>query len=145
MWWWRGNFIVETAAEAMYVQQDYAGIVYFKPERGCPVRLPVKFFKIQPKLNIQPNQFCQFFVVLYKIWHDRTTKLHGRSPQISKKNKLGNLYNDRSTLKNGNQKTRFFNVDRSLYEFPYFVFLVIWGERPCNFVVRSCQIYIEPV
>ena len=141
----------------------------------------MKFFKIQPKLNIQPNQFCQFFVVLhkighdratklhgrspqitkktkygnlyndrttlknrvykyykhdffnqlcqyfvvlYKIWHDRTTKLHGRSPQISKKNKLGNLYNDRSTLKNGNQKTRFFNVDRSLYKFPCFAFLV---------------------
>ena len=43
--------------------------------------------------------FCQFFVVLHKIRHDCIMKLHGPSPQITKKTKHGNLYNDRSTLK----------------------------------------------
>ena len=86
------------------------------------------------------NQLCQYFVVLYKIWHDRTTKLHGRAPQTTKKTKYGNLYNDRSTLKNRVFWLPFFNVDRSLHKFPSLFFLDIWGERPCNFVVRSCQI-----
>jgi hypothetical protein len=48
--------------------------------------------------------FYQFFVVSRKITHDRTTKLHGRSTKITKKTKHGYLYNDRSTLKNDNQK-----------------------------------------
>ena len=39
-------------------------------------------------------QFCQFFVVLHKIGHDRTPKLHGRSSKTTKKTKHGNLYND---------------------------------------------------
>ena len=43
--------------------------------------------------------FCQFFVVLHKLRHDCIMKLHGPSPQITKKTKHGNLYNDQSTLK----------------------------------------------
>ena len=44
--------------------------------------------------------FCQFFLVLYKINHDCTMKSHGRTLKITKKTKHGNLYNGRSTLKN---------------------------------------------
>ena len=53
-------------------------------------------------------QFCQFFVVLHKIGHECIMTLHGHFTKITKKTKHGNVYNDRSTLKNGNQKTRFF-------------------------------------
>ena len=140
----------------------------------------INFCQIIELLKDLFSSFVNFgFVVLHKIGHDRTTKLHGRTSKITKKTKYRNLYNDRSTLKNGNQKhdilnqlcqffvmlykferycttklhqrahkttkkTKhgnlyndlanvqkscfwliFFNVDRSLYKFLCFVFLVI--------------------
>ena len=70
-------------------------------------------------------QFCQFFVVLHKITHNCIMKLHGRYSKITKKTKHENLYNDRSTLKNINQKHDFWTFARSLYNFPCFVCLVV--------------------
>ena len=63
-------------------------------------------------------QFCQFFVLLHKIEHECIMTLHGHFTKITKKTKHGNVYNDRSTLKNaknGNQKHGFLTI--FLYNF----------------------------
>ena len=54
------------------------------------------------------NHFCQFSVVLHKIEHECIMTLRGHFTKKTKKTKHGNVYNDRSTLKNGNLKRRFF-------------------------------------
>ena len=78
--------------------------------------------------------------MLYKIKHYRTTKLHQRAHKTTKQTKHGNLYNDLANFQKSCFLLLFFNVDLSLYEFPCFVFLVIWGEGPCNFIIQSCLI-----
>ena len=63
-------------------------------------------------------QFCQFFVDLHKIGHECIMTLHGHFTKITKKTKHGNVYNDRSTLKNaknGNQYHDFLTI--FLYNF----------------------------
>ena len=62
--------------------------------------------------------FCQFFIVLHKIRHECIMTLHERFTKTTKKTKHGNVYNDRSTLKNaknGNQKHGFLTI--FLYNF----------------------------
>ena len=57
--------------------------------------------------------FCQFFIVLHKIRHECIMTLHERFTKTTKKTKHGNVYNDRSTLKNaknGNQKHGFLTI-----------------------------------
>ena len=49
-------------------------------------------------------------------------------------------YNDLANFQKSCFLLLFFKVDLSLYEFPCFVFLVIWGEGPCNFIIQSCLI-----
>ena len=81
-----------------------------KQHPSCPQNVS-KCLEIAPKYL--DWDFCQFSVVLHKIRHDCIMKLHGPSPQITKKTKHGNLYNDRSTLKNaknGNQKHDFLTI-----------------------------------
>ena len=61
--------------------------------------------------------FCQFFIVLHKIRHECIMTLHERFTKTTKKTKHGNVYNDRSTLKNaknGNQKHGFLTIDRCI-------------------------------
>ena len=45
------------------------------------------------------------------IGHECIMTLHGHFTKKTKKTKHGNVYNDRSTLKNGDQKTRFFWIN----------------------------------
>ena len=78
--------------------------------------------------------------MLYKIKHYRTTKLHQRAHKTTKQTKHGNLYNDLANFQKSCFLLLFFKVDLSLYEFPCFVFLVIWGKGPCNFIIQSCLI-----
>jgi predicted metal-binding protein len=78
--------------------------------------------------------------MLYKIKHYRTTKLHQRAHKTTKQTKHGNLHNDLANVQKSCFLLLFFNVDRSLYKFPCFVFLVICGEGPCNFIIQSSLI-----
>ena len=72
------------------------------------VKNPTQAWTLKSMHNQANFQFCQFFVVLHKIGHECIMTLHGHFTKITKKTKHGNVYNDRSTEKNGNQKTRFF-------------------------------------
>ena len=51
-------------------------------------------WKMATKKHDFLKQLCQFFVVLYTIWHYRKTKLHQRAHKTTKKTKHGNVYND---------------------------------------------------
>ena len=90
-------------------------------------------------------QLSQFFIVMYKIWHYRTMKLHQRAHKTTKKKKHGNLYNDLANVQKSCFWELFFYVDRSLYKFPCFVFLVILEKRPCNVIIHSCLILCKTI
>ena len=102
-------------------------------------------WKIITKKHVFFLQLCQFFVVMYKIWHYRTMKLHQRAHKTTKKKKHGNLYNDLANVQKSCFWELFFYVDRSLYKFPCFVFLVILEKRPCNVIIHSCLILCKTI
>ena len=59
--------------------------------------------------------------------------------------KHGNLYNDLANVQKSCFWELFFYVDRSLYKFPCFVFLVILEKRPCNVIIHSCLILCKTI
>ena len=119
-WWKNSQFIlnVNVTGEILIVLDNDSqaldsipiGFAIFKTDNDHAITIssPGQHLKTSAGLiwtaQLSIFWFYQFFVVSHKITHDRTTKLHGRSTKITKKTKQGNLYNDRSTLKNDNQK-----------------------------------------
>jgi len=134
VWWWgRGEYCLDFPGTVSLIVQFTTNSETIETR----TELAPKSLEIARNCSKYLNwDFCQFFVVLHKIRHDCIMKLHGPFPQITKKTKHGNSYNDRSTLKNNNKKHDFWKFARSLYKFPCFVCLVVLWARWCNFVVR---------
>ena len=88
------------------------------------------------------NQLCQFVSLLCCI---KLSIIVQRSyinvlTKRLRKQSTGTYITTSQTSKNRVFWELFFSVDRSLYTFPCFVFLVILVKCPCNVIIHSCQI-----